>query len=111
MTKGREAKHYVSLLAVTEVHSLALLTRVLAALRANNNRDIPEVKWDSASLAEYVDFWLTNRRILRERLLPIGAREADWKGMKARREGCENVLEEKVVAELEAVGDVLGEAA
>jgi len=109
VTKGREAKHYVSLLAVTEVHNLGLLTRVLAALRVNNNRDIPEVKWDAQSLAEYVDFWLTTRRVLRERLLPIGAREADWKGMKARREGCENLLEEKVVAEMEAARDVLGE--
>lgn len=108
-TVSKEAMHYVSLLTAMEVHSLALLTKVLAALRENNNRDIPEVKWDGAAAVEYVEFWLAGRRILRERLLPLGQREVEWKGMKGRGE--ESVLEEKVVVQLEAVRDILSEEA
>lgn len=106
-TASKEAKHYVSLLTAMEMHSLALLTKVLGALRENNNRDIPEVKWDGAAAVEYVDFWLAGRRLLRERLLPLGQREVEWKGMRGKGE--ESVLEEKVVVQLEAVRDILSE--
>lgn len=106
-TASKEAMHYVSLLTAMEVHSLALLTKVLGALRENNNRDIPEVKWDGAAAVEYVEFWLAGRRLLRERLLPLGQREVEWKGMKGKGE--ESVLEEKVVVQLEAVRDILSE--
>jgi nuclear pore complex protein Nup188 len=92
------------------VHSLALLTRVLAALRANNSRDIPEVAWDSAAVLENVEFWLASRKVLRERLLPLSPREVEWRGMKASEgSGCENRLEEKAVELLQGVRDVLAE--
>ncbi|PKS10052.1 hypothetical protein jhhlp_004677 [Lomentospora prolificans] len=117
-TASKEAMHYVTLLTAMEVHSLALLTRVISALRQNNNRDIPEVQWDGPSLLEYVEFWLNSRRLLRERLLPLGQREVEWKSMRApslaaagATEGGESVLEEKVVVQLEAVRDVLAEEA
>lgn len=109
-TASRDAPQYVTLLAVSEVHSLALLTRVLWALRANNTRDIPEVGWDGGLLLENVDFWLSSRKVLRERMLPLGSREADWRATRAPEgSGCESVLEAKVVAQLEAVKDVLSE--
>lgn len=102
--------HFVALVAVSEVHSLALLTRVLAALRVNNSRDIPEVVWDAGAVMENVEFWLTSRKVLRERLLPLGPREVEWRGLKAAEgSGCENRLEEKAVELLEGVRDVLGE--
>ncbi|OLN81487.1 Nucleoporin NUP188 [Colletotrichum chlorophyti] len=106
-TASREAPHYVTLLSVSEVHSLALLTRVVAALRSANNRDIPEVQWDAASLLENIDFWLSSRKLLRDRLLPLGQREVEWKSTKTGASDDASVLEGKVLSQLEAVRDVL----
>ncbi|KAK3313812.1 nucleoporin subcomplex protein binding to Pom34-domain-containing protein [Apodospora peruviana] len=109
-TASRDAPQFVTLIAISELHSLALLTRVLAALRVNNSRDIPEVSWDAGSVVENVDFWLSGRKILRERLLPLGSRENDWRAIKATAgSGCENRLEEKAVMQLEAVRDILSD--
>ena len=108
-TVARETQ-MVTLIAVTEIHSLALLTRVLAALRLTNQRDIPEVRWDAAAVLENVEFWLRSRKVLRERLLPLSSRESEWRATKATDgSGCETLLEEKVVLQLEAVRDVLSE--
>ncbi|KAK0711579.1 nucleoporin subcomplex protein binding to Pom34-domain-containing protein [Lasiosphaeris hirsuta] len=107
-----ENPQFITLVAVAEVHSLALLTRVLAALRVNNSRDIPEVSggWDAAAVLENVEFWLASRKVLRERMVPLGPRETDWKATKAKDgSGSESLLEEKVVAQLKAVRDVLAE--
>lgn len=106
-TKEKSAQ-YLTLLGTAEVHSLALLTRVLAALRMNNSRDIPAVEWDATSLLENVDYWLSSRRLLKERLLPLGQREMEWRGRKLSGD-CDNLLEEKVVAQLETVRDVLSD--
>lgn len=110
-TAARETPRFVTLLAVSEIHSLALLTRVLGALRANNARDVPDVPpFEAAALLENVEFWLSSRKVLRERLMPLSAREAEWRATKASEgSGCENKLEEKVVLQLEGVRDVLGE--
>ncbi len=106
-TVARESPQFVTLTAVSEVHSLALLTRRLDSFRINS-RDVAEVDWDAGSVLENVEFWLASRKILRERLLPLGPRETSWRAMKASEgSGCENLLEEKVVAQLEAVRDVL----
>ncbi|KAI7780137.1 hypothetical protein LA080_016326 [Diaporthe eres] len=107
-TTTRGNSHHVTLLGVSEVNSLALLTRVLGRYRSEFNREIPEVSWDSATVLENVDYWLTSRKILRERLLPLGQREADWRTMKTAVEDV-SVLEQKVVSLLETVKDVLGE--
>lgn len=111
-TRSNSSPQYLTLLAASEIHSLALLTRVISALRANNNRDIPNIEWDTTSVLENVEFWLSSKRLLKERLLPLGTRETDWKN--TRREpgsagGSENILEEKVVSQLETVRDVLSE--
>ncbi|KAB5557934.1 nucleoporin subcomplex protein binding to Pom34-domain-containing protein [Coniochaeta sp. 2T2.1] len=111
-TATRETPHFVTLLAVSEIHSLSLLTRVLAALRANNGRDIPEVPFEAVALLENVEFWLRSRKVLRERLMPLSPREAEWRATKASEgSGCENRLEEKAVLQLAGVRDVLGEQA
>jgi nuclear pore complex protein Nup188 len=112
-TQSRSTPHYLTLLGTSEIHSLALLTRVLSALRLNNNRDIPQVEWDATSLLENVEFWLASNKLLKERLIPLGQREMEWRSMKkvangGNRRG-ENVLEAKVIAQLEAVRDVLSE--
>ncbi|KAK8058547.1 hypothetical protein PG994_008995 [Apiospora phragmitis] len=102
---------FITSLSTSEIHSLALITRILSALRANNARDVPEVQWDSTGLLENVEFWLGSRKLLRERLVPLGPREAEWKGMKpsdaGKARGCESQLEEKVVNQLEEVRMVL----
>ncbi|PHH87061.1 hypothetical protein CDD83_9355 [Cordyceps sp. RAO-2017] len=110
-TRSKSTPQYLTLLATTEIHSLALLTRVLAALRVNNSRDIPAVDWDASGLLENVDFWLSSRRLLRERLLPLGSREMEWRNTKvtAGAGDHDNVLERKVVCQLEIVRDVLSE--
>ncbi|EGS17740.1 uncharacterized protein CTHT_0070850 [Thermochaetoides thermophila DSM 1495] len=108
---------FISLLEISEIHSLALLTRVLAACRAQNARDVPEVTWDGAKVLECVEYWLRGRKVLRERLVPLGPREVEWRGMVATGgvvgvagdggEGCENRLEEKAVGLLVGVREVL----
>ncbi|KAK0637272.1 nucleoporin subcomplex protein binding to Pom34-domain-containing protein [Bombardia bombarda] len=119
-TAARDTPSFIALIAISEIHSLALLTRVLSALRINNSRDIPEVKWDAGSVLENVEFWLSSRKILRERLLPLGPRETAWRATKAggggggggggaEDGGVESVLEEKAVAQLLSVRDVLSE--
>lgn len=107
---------YVTLLSVSEIHSLALMTRVLGLLRANNARDVPAVTWDAEKALENVDFWLSSRKLLRERLVPLGQREAEWKSMPpppaASKQGgdeCASLLEWKVVEQLQGVRTVLGE--
>ncbi|PHH62689.1 hypothetical protein CDD81_6758 [Ophiocordyceps australis] len=110
-TKSRSETQYLTLVAASEVHSLALLTRVLAAMRANNNRDIPPVEWDAASMLENVDFWLSGQKLLKERLLPLDAREVEWRSTRVAEgvEGVDNLLEKKVVCQLEAVRDILSD--
>ncbi|KAI2469022.1 nucleoporin subcomplex protein binding to Pom34-domain-containing protein [Annulohypoxylon bovei var. microspora] len=111
--RDRNDRDYITLLSVSEIHSLALMTRVLAALRANNARDVPAVEWDSAGLMESVEFWIDRRKLLRERLVTLGPREAEWRSMppsdRNRTKGLENKLEEKVMEQLELVRTVLGE--
>lgn len=100
--------HYVTLLGVSEINSLALLTRILGGYRTNFNHEIPEVPWDAGTVLECVDYWLTTRKVLGERLLPLGQREADWRATKTAMEGV-SMLEAKVVSLLEAAKDVLSE--
>lgn len=112
--RDRGDRDYITLLSVSEIHSLALMTRVLGALRANNARDVPAVEWDAAGLSESVDFWIERRKLLRERLVTLGPREAEWRSMPPASErnkarGFESRLEEKVVEQLELVKLVLSE--
>lgn len=111
MTQSSSSPNYITLLATAEAHSLALLTRILGALRMNNNRDIPEVSWDASGMLENVEYWMTNSKVLKERLVPLGAREVEWKGLKTKggEAKYDNLLEEKVAVQLEAVRAVLNE--
>lgn len=125
----------ITLTAISEIHSLALLTRVLSAIRLTNAggqsaRDIPQIVggWEDEArqnLLENVEFWLGSRKVLRERLLPWGQREQEWRSQKpvgqtsaggstsaAASEGAggsssESKLEEKAVEMLSGVAEVL----
>ncbi|RYC56356.1 hypothetical protein CHU98_g9848 [Xylaria longipes] len=111
--RGRRDKAFITPLSVSEIHSLALITQVLGVLRTNNARDIPAVEWDSAALLENVDWWVDHRKVLRERLVALGPREAEWRSMPAsdadKRRGSESRLEAKVIDQLEFVRTVLNE--
>jgi nuclear pore complex protein Nup188 len=110
--EGRD-RAFITPLSVSEIHSLALITQVLGALRTNNARDIPAVEWDSAALLENVDWWIDHRKVLRDRLIALGPREVEWKSTPAsdaeKRRGSESRLEAKVVDQLEVVRIVLNE--
>ncbi|KKF94308.1 Nucleoporin nup184 [Ceratocystis platani] len=118
-TASKDRVMFIALLPVMEAHSLALITRILTGLRAANSRDIPEVHWDAASMLENVEFWLSSRRLLRERLVPLNPREAMARSEKAGNGAglaadasdglVESKLETQVVAEMEEIRNVLGE--
>ncbi|KAK3340549.1 nucleoporin subcomplex protein binding to Pom34-domain-containing protein [Neurospora tetraspora] len=116
---GKDTSGFITLTAISEIHSLALLTRVLSAIRLTNAggqsaRDIPQIAggWEDEArqnLLENVEFWLGSRKVLRERLLPLGQREIEWRSQKAAEgSACENKLEEKAVEMLSGVAEVLG---
>jgi nuclear pore complex protein Nup188 len=101
----------ITYLMVSEVHSLALLMYILSNFRISlaGIIDVPEVKWDNTSVLESVEHWLTERTVLRERILPLSLRELEMAKQKplSAETGCENRLEEKVVQELLGIRDVL----
>ncbi|KAI1811504.1 nucleoporin subcomplex protein binding to Pom34-domain-containing protein [Poronia punctata] len=111
--RGRRDRAFITALSATEIHSLALITQVLRALRINNARDIPAVEWDSATLLENVDWWIDHRKVLRDRLVALGPRESDWKTMPPseaeKKRGCESRLEAKIIDQLEAIRVVLND--
>jgi nuclear pore complex protein Nup188 len=101
----------ITYLMVAEVHSLSLLMYVLSNFRISLGgiTDVPEVKWDNTGVLESVEHWLTERTVLRERILPLSLREMEMAKQKplSTATGCENRLEEKVVQELLGVSDIL----
>lgn len=111
--RGHRDRAFITPLSVSEIHSMALITQLLKALRTNNARDIPAVEWDSATLLENVDWWIDHRKVLRDRLVALGPREAELKSMPAtdaeKRRGSESRLEAKIIDQLEFVRIVLNE--
>ncbi|KAL0473381.1 nucleoporin subcomplex protein binding to Pom34 domain-containing protein [Neurospora intermedia] len=120
---NKDMSGFITLTAISEIHSLALLTRVLSVIRMTNvgghsARDIPQITggWEDEArqnFLENVEFWLGSRKVLRERLVPLGQREMEWRSQKASEgSACENKLEEKAVEMLSGVAEVLalGEA-
>jgi nuclear pore complex protein Nup188 len=102
----RGTVRYITLTICAEAHSMALITFILNTLRQTlrGTTDIPEVEWDASGVLENVEFWLSSRALLKERLLPMGERE-----MELRRKGGPAVsdLEKKVLSELEGIKEVL----
>jgi nuclear pore complex protein Nup188 len=111
--RGHRDRAFITALSVAEIHSLALITQVLRALRANNARDIPAVEWDSNTLLENVDWWIDHRKVLRDRLVALGPRESEWKSTPAseaeKKRGSESRLEARVIDQLELVRTVLND--
>lgn len=102
-------KRCITLIACSEVHSLALIIFILNGFRENmrGKVEIPPVNWDSSAVLENVEFWLGSRAMLRDRLLPTTDREVEM--MKLKEESSETIsqLEEKVIAQLVGIKDIL----
>lgn len=106
---GTGQQNFLALVAIEEASSLAMLTRILEVARAQRAREVPEVEWDGAGLLENVEYWLSSRRMLRERLIPLGARESEWRVTKSAVQGCETLLEERAIRGLEGLRAILSE--
>ena len=96
----------------SEFHSLALIELILARFRnlgpaaGVQSEEIPRLDASFAwrGVREDIETWLAgNRKALRERIMPVGEREAALLRQEAmgRERMCENRLEERVVGELE----------
>ncbi|PQE16945.1 hypothetical protein CJF30_00003662 [Rutstroemia sp. NJR-2017a BBW] len=109
-----QMKH-ISLAVCSEVHSLALIVYILNGFREQLQgiQDVPDVAWDLGAVGENVEFWLGSRVVLRERIVPMGERDVEWKGRKldpkaeGKELGCVDRLEEKCVLEMMGVRDVV----
>lgn len=107
-TASKAQSKYITLSICSEIHTLSLIIFILNGFREEaTGSDIPEVKWDAAAVLENVEFWLGSMTVLRERILPMGEREV-WMSKKKTGGTAANKLEEKVVAELRGIRDVLG---
>lgn len=103
----------VTLGMAAETHSLSLISLILERLKlvgpsAGINADeVPSLVFERAAVKEEVGSMMKARKTLRERILPVGEREAEWVQLKPAAAataagGSESRLEEKIVAELEA---------
>lgn len=108
-TASRTQTKYITLSICSEIHSLSLIMFILNGFREEaTGLDIPEVKWDAGAVLENVEFWLGSPAVLRERILPMGEREVWMSKKRAGGSATPSRLEEKVVAELRGIRDVLG---
>lgn len=100
---------FITLTTCSESHSMALLTFILNGFREllKGTTEIPTVNWDAGSVLENVEFWLSSRGLLRERLLPLGEREVAMVKKKNAEGRTVSELENKVVLELMGIRDVL----
>jgi nuclear pore complex protein Nup188 len=105
----------ITLSIASEMHSLALISSILEAIRAQGPRlgvqssDIPLLDWDKDNVKEDIEGWMARKGALREKIVPTDEVEAQQFAKKLIQDGAaENVLEERVVRELEAAGICLG---
>lgn len=100
---------------VSEINTLALIHHILKDYRSSlaGISDIPEVPGlealEGTAVLENAEFWLASRKLLRERIVPMGQKELELSKQKALRKesGCENRLEERIVEELAGIRDIL----
>lgn len=99
---------YIAVNVASEIHTLALLSLILDRYRTSGTAAaanvIPELRWDRVAVREELESWLHSRRTaLRERIVPTTETEVELsrtKSVSGKMDGCENALEDRVVAEL-----------
>ncbi|RDL41232.1 Uncharacterized protein BP5553_01211 [Venustampulla echinocandica] len=110
-TASKTQPKYISLSMCSEAHSLALINYILNNFRENHpgTADIPELNWDASATLENVEFWLGAPLLLAEKIIPMGAREADLTKQKVDGAGgsARSRLEDSVVTEMMGIRDVL----
>ncbi|KAL8673816.1 MAG: hypothetical protein Q9168_001781 [Polycauliona sp. 1 TL-2023] len=108
---------YVSLSMISEAQTLAVISKILDTYRDAGpsvgvvSSEIMEIAWDRSRVKEDVQTWLQTRSVLRERIVPTGAREESWASMRPAENSASrsvNKLEEKVVEDLEQLMTLLG---
>lgn len=107
-----KASPHICLSTIQELSSIALIDYVLKRFRESmrGSIDVPLLKWDAGEVKESVEWWLSSRAVLRERIVPLADREVMWAKSKALdgNSTCKSRLEEVIVGELEDLRDVLG---
>ncbi|KAI9723806.1 MAG: hypothetical protein M1828_004056 [Chrysothrix sp. TS-e1954] len=106
----------ITLSAACEAHIISLLSHAIAQFRTSPGAaalgEIPDLKWDQAAVKDDLESWVQGTRAaLRERIVPTTEREVAMKKAKPslkRPCGCESLLEQMVVVELEGALKVLG---
>ncbi|THX94768.1 hypothetical protein D6D08_01501 [Aureobasidium pullulans] len=100
----------LTLSLASETHSLSLISLILERLRSvgassgASAAEIPSLEFDRTNAKETVEGLLRSKRNLRERITPIGEREAELARQKpvVASKDIENRLEERIVDEFEA---------
>ena len=102
--------NHVTLNLASEAHSLTLITMILNSFREAGPSigivaiDIAAIMWEKAQLREDISSWMQQRKALRDIIIATNEREEAWARQKPLNadNGSENLLEEKIVAELSA---------
>jgi nuclear pore complex protein Nup188 len=104
----------ITLSLASETHSLALISSILENDRAQGPRlgiqasDMPPLDWNKDIVKDDIDGLLARRGSLGEKIVVLDERDAALYAKKLTGVGPENLLEERVVRELDAAGICLG---
>ncbi|KAF2122639.1 nucleoporin subcomplex protein binding to Pom34-domain-containing protein [Lophiotrema nucula] len=110
---SRNSNLKISLSVASETHSLALISAILEANRAQGPRlgiqasDIPTLEWDKENVKEDIEGWVARKGALREKIVVMDEGEA---GLYAKEGngGEGNALEVRVLGELDGALGCLG---
>ena len=114
-TSSRSVPTKITLSIASETHSLALISAILENVRKQGpklgiqSNEVSPLNWDQENIKEDLESWLTRKGALRERITAVDKQEVNLLAMKlGHGDDASNVLEEKVLAELESAGKCLG---
>lgn len=110
----RKGESAMTLSIAAEVHSLALIWRVVEDYRvrgasAGLTQDIPTLAWDKATAKEDVEDWVNGPATLADRVLPVNEKDAELarqKPVDGLASGVASRLEERVFGELRGADGV-----
>lgn len=113
----RRGESAMTLSVAAEVHSLALIWRVVEEFKARGpsvglTQDVPALAWDKATAKEDVEDWVNGRATLADRVLLVSDKDAELARLKpvdGVGSGVANRLEERVFGELRGAMECLGD--
>lgn len=106
----------ITLSMALEAQNLAIIVSILATFREAGAsagviaNQIVDPAWDKKQVKEDIELWMQRRAALRDRIVPTNAAEDAWIRLppSSNTSGSENLLEEKVVQEMNTVFMILG---